>query len=251
MQRSAWEQAAAATREHSTAATLIAALDSPSPRTRLGALQALPRVSGSHRSSLRFPVLFERALPATVRLLDDPDAEVRRLAVERVNEAGRDLDQLRPSSARAWERAMNLPDEPDLRPLLDDADDAVVRAGLYLAGRRGAAAEAAARPAVIARIVALLTAPPSNWLTVKAAIHAAARLRAMEAIPAIVPYLNERPGHPSDAALVLGQLGYAPARPYLNRMLADPIGSYREDAREALAALDVAESREAPPANSR
>jgi HEAT repeat protein len=135
--------------------------------------------------------------------------------------------------------------------LLDDADDDVVRAGLYLVGRRVTAVEAAARPAAIARIVALLAAPSSKWLTVKAALHAAARLRATEAIPSIAPYLDDRPGHTSDAALVLGQLGYAPARPALNRMLVDPIGSYREDAREALAALDSAERGGAPAADSR
>jgi HEAT repeat protein len=249
LQLSAWEDGGAS-RAPSTTAALIAALDSPAPRVRLAALGALPRVTGAHRTALRFPALFERALPAIARLLDDPDAEVRRLAVERVNEAGRDLDQLRPSYARAWERAMRLPDDLDLRPLLDDADDDVVRAALSLVGRRGGAAEAAARPAAIARIIALLAAPSSKWLTVKAALHATARLKAVEAIPAVVPYLDERPGHNSDAALVLGQLGCAPARPYLNRMLADPIGSYREDAREALAALDLAESGEGPPTES-
>jgi hypothetical protein len=61
-----------------------------------------------------------------------------------------------------------------------------------------------------------------------------------------VPYLTgERAGHQYDAALVLGQLGYAPARPAVVGLLSHPLDYYRPDALEVLAMLDAAEGRTA------
>lgn len=223
-------------RRPEVAERLLVALDAASPLVRAGALRALAWPGGySHRSNIVLPVLFERAFPAIARLLVDPEPAVRQLAAERIDTAGYHLDMLKPSRARPLEQALAMP-AIDLLALLDPSAELLFRAALYLAGR--AAAADAAQPAALAeRITALLPSLRMNYITYGAALYALGRLSAVAAIPAIAPHL-EAPNEPyyADAALVLARLGYPPAIAHLARLLADL--TYRDDAREALEALD-------------
>jgi HEAT repeat protein len=237
---SAWSGSAG--QEISDAATrwLIDALGSGAPAVRARALRALAWFAGAqHRHSVRLPPLFGRAMPAIVALLADPDPVVRQLAAKRVCAAGYHLDLLWPSREAGLAPELPAP-ALDLLALLDDPDPEVRRAALYLAGRPWCASEVPGGR-VAARVLALLDGPRRDVLGFQAALYALGRLRAAEAIPAIVREL-ERPDAASrtDSQLVLARLGHRPAIPRLARMLHDL--TYRDDAREALALFDPADA---------
>jgi hypothetical protein len=221
-----------------TAGQIISALGSPMPVVRAEALQALAWFAGhAHRNSISFPVLFEQAFAAIVALLADSDPTVQQLAAVRVNAAGYHLDMLRPSRERALAQSLALP-RLDLLSLLEHDDPAVARSALYLAGRCGKAEDAPRQAALAAKITALLEALRDNYASYLAALYALGRLGAVAAIPAIAPLLEQRGGFYVVAALVLARLGYAPATVHLTGLLTDL--TYRDDAREALEALDPA-----------
>jgi HEAT repeat protein len=218
---------------------IVDALGAPMPLVRAGALQALAWFPGlAHRHSIKLPVLFERALAAIVPLLADPDPAVQKLAAERINAAGYLLDMFRPSWERALEQSLTIP-PLDMLPLLEHGDPLVVRAALSLAGRCGEAGNPAHQAALADRIIALLPSLQGDYTSYKAAFYALGRLRAVAAIPAIAPHLdNRKGGYYVDAALVLGRLGYTPAIEHLVGLLTDL--TYDYDALEALEALDPA-----------
>jgi hypothetical protein len=83
----------------------------------------------------------------------------------------------------------------------------------------------------------LLPSLQQSFSLYEAGFCACARLRATGAIPEIAPHLD-RPGggYYKLAALTLGRLGYAPARPHLVRLQSDLL--YGEDARSVLQELD-------------
>jgi HEAT repeat protein len=222
-----------------TAKPIIEALAAPEPLVRAGALAALSWFGGyAHRHSIKFPVLFERALAAIVPLLADPDQAVQKLAAERISAAGYHLDMLRPSRERVLAQSLILP-PLDVLPLLEHSNQAIVRAALYLAGRCSAYRDSPDQAALVDKIVALLPALQSDYDSYKAALYALGRLRAVAAIPLIATYLDDRKGgYYANAALVLGRLGYTPAIEHLVGLLTDL--TYEYDALEALEALDPA-----------